>query len=130
MGDSLSCLLGAGLSVASLLHGQAVFAESVSGQGLPQFWVGHGCQVFCHSVVSVEGQKASQLTLVFVDSFQCTKYFSFGFLIIWFCLMCWLLRVGQSPRISQLRGHFSGCYSLWVVVECVAVAFLKVVIKC
>ena len=36
-----------GLSVASLLDGQAVFAESVSGQGFPQFWVGHDGQVFC-----------------------------------------------------------------------------------
>ena len=37
---------------ASLLDGQAVFTVSVSGQGFPQFWVGHGGQVFCHSVVS------------------------------------------------------------------------------
>ena len=43
-----------GLSVASLLDGQAVFAESVSGQGLPLFWVVHGGQVFCHSIVSVK----------------------------------------------------------------------------
>ena len=43
-----------GLSVASLLDGQAVFAESVSGQGFPQFCVGHSGQVFCHSVVSVK----------------------------------------------------------------------------
>ena len=40
-----------GLSVAYLLDGQAVFAESVSG--FPQFWVGHGGQVFCSLSVSL-----------------------------------------------------------------------------
>ena len=46
-GRTVCLLLGAGLSVASLLHGQAVFPESVSGRGFPQLWVGHGGQVFC-----------------------------------------------------------------------------------
>ena len=58
-----------GLSVASLLHGQAVFAKSVSGQGFPPFWVVHGSQVLCHGVVSVEGLKASKFTLVFSGIF-------------------------------------------------------------
>ena len=54
-----------GLSVVSLLHGQAVFTESVSGPEFPQFCVSHGGQAFCNGVVSVKGQKASQYTLVF-----------------------------------------------------------------
>ena len=94
-----------------LLHGQAVFAESVSGQGFPQFWAGHGGQVFC-SVVFFEGQKAASLLWFLVDSFQCAKHFTFSFLIIWFCLMCQLLCVGQSPRTSWIRGHLSGCNSV------------------
>ena len=73
---------------ASLLDGQAVFAESVSGQGFPPFWVSHGGQVFCHGVFSVKGQIACQFTLGFGGLFPMCKYFSFCFLIIWFCLMC------------------------------------------
>ena len=64
------------------------------------FSFGHGCQ--------------ANLLWFSVDYFHCTKYFSFCFLIIWFCLMCWLLCVGHSPRIRWLRGHFFGCNSLWV----------------
>ena len=62
---STVCLLFGARSACGLLDGQAVFVDSVSGQGFPQFWVGHGDQVFCHGVVSVEGQKARQFTLVF-----------------------------------------------------------------
>ena len=48
-----------GLSLVSLVDGQAVFTES--SQGFIPFWVGHSGQVFCNGVVTVE----SQYTVVF-----------------------------------------------------------------
>ena len=97
----------------SLLGGQAVSAESVPGQGLSLFWV----TVVRYSATVyylLRDERHNSLIWFLVVSFQCAKWFSFRFLIIWFCLKWWLLRVGQSPRTSLLRGHFSECNSLWV----------------
>ena len=75
-----------GLSVASLLVGQAVFTGSVPGKG---FSLCHGGQVFCNFVFSLKGQGACQFNL-FGGLFPCAKLFSFCLLVISFCLMGWL----------------------------------------
>ena len=76
-----------GLSVVSL-H------ESVSGQVLPQFWVGHGGQVFCHGVVSVKGQIACQFTLVFGGLFPMCQilFLLFSYILVLpdvLVVVCW-----------------------------------------
>ena len=62
LGARSVCLspLGARSVCLSLLHGQAIFTESVPGEGVPQFWVGHVVRYSAMVCPSVEGQKASQ----------------------------------------------------------------------
>ena len=83
-----------------LLHGQAVFTESVPGHGPSWRWVTWSgilqrC-ILCSGSFLVD-------QIVFL-------LFSYNLV----CLLRWWLCVGQSPRTSWLRGQLSGCNTLLV----------------
>ena len=111
---------------------QAVFAKSVSGQGFPQFWVGHGGQVFCHGVVSVKGQIACQFTLVFGGLFPMCQilFLLFSYNLVLpdvLVVVCWTDSQDKLAKGTLFWVLLSVGKSL--VVECVAVTFLKMVIE-
>ena len=99
-----------GLSVASLLDGQAG-------------------QVFCQGVVSVKGQIACQFTLVFGGLFPMCQilFLLFAYnLVLPDVFVCWTDSQDKLAKGTLFWVLLSVGKSL--VVECVAVAFLKVVI--
>ena len=107
------CALGAqsvfslepGLSVASLLNGQAVLTESVQGFLL----LGHGSQVFCNCVFSVVACQFSQIFGGFFPMYQIVLFLHSLYFGIVCCGCCVLERVQGQTGLGDSFLHATLC---------------------